>query len=151
MLQKLIYSIFNFLSSKFSNFYVFLFLELFLDEPAMVLRYWQGYAMLCLKLKDQKNNNGWRTLWTRQSAFSKIMVFLLFAQFGTKDAQIHKICHQLLSDQLTHQGHRYIRTNSFISWFDHLCEQVESREKWSKENYHKTQNQGKCEQWQFWG
>jgi hypothetical protein len=38
-LQKLIYSIFIFLSSEFLNFYVFLFLELFLDEPAMVLRY----------------------------------------------------------------------------------------------------------------
>ena len=40
MLQKLIYSIFVFLSSEISNFYViYLFLELFLDEPAMVLRY----------------------------------------------------------------------------------------------------------------
>ena len=39
MLQKLIYFIFVFLSSEFSNFYVFLFVELFLDEPAMVLRY----------------------------------------------------------------------------------------------------------------
>jgi hypothetical protein len=38
MLQKLIYSIFVSLSSEFSNFYVFLLLELFLDEPAMVLR-----------------------------------------------------------------------------------------------------------------
>ena len=40
MLQKLIYSIFVFLSSKISKFYVYLFiLELFLDEHAMVLRY----------------------------------------------------------------------------------------------------------------
>ena len=38
MLQKHIYYIFVFLSSEFSNFYGFLFLELFLDEPAMVLR-----------------------------------------------------------------------------------------------------------------
>ena len=39
-LQKLIYSILYFLSSEFSNLYVFvLFLELFLDEPAMVLWY----------------------------------------------------------------------------------------------------------------
>jgi hypothetical protein len=39
MLQKVIYSIFVFLSLKLSNFYVFLFLELFLDELAMVLWY----------------------------------------------------------------------------------------------------------------
>jgi hypothetical protein len=39
MLQKtnLFYFVFMFL--EFSNFYVFLFLELFFDEPAMVLRY----------------------------------------------------------------------------------------------------------------
>ena len=35
--------------------------------------------------------------------------------FGTKDAQIHKICHQLLSDQLTHQGQRCITIYSYIS------------------------------------
>jgi hypothetical protein len=39
MWQKLIYYIFVFPSLKFSNFYVFLFLELFLHEPAMLLRY----------------------------------------------------------------------------------------------------------------
>jgi hypothetical protein len=45
MLQILIYSIFVFLSSNFSIFVRFLFLELFLDEPAMVLRYLIGYIM----------------------------------------------------------------------------------------------------------
>jgi hypothetical protein len=45
MWQKLIYSIFVFLSPKFSNFYVFLFLELFLHEPAMLLR-WYGARQL---------------------------------------------------------------------------------------------------------
>jgi hypothetical protein len=37
--QKLIYSIFVFVSSKNFNFLHFLFLEFILDEPAMVLRY----------------------------------------------------------------------------------------------------------------
>jgi hypothetical protein len=39
MLQKLIYCIYVFMSSNFFGFYVFLFLELFSDEPAMVLQY----------------------------------------------------------------------------------------------------------------
>ena len=40
MLPKLVYSILVFVSPDFLIFYVFLFLflELFLDEPAMVLR-----------------------------------------------------------------------------------------------------------------
>ena len=46
MLQKLIYSIFVFLSSEFSIFYVFiLFLELFLNEPTMVVRYAKRQSM----------------------------------------------------------------------------------------------------------
>jgi hypothetical protein len=44
MMQKLIYSIFVFLSSEFSNIYV-LFLESFLDEHAMVLRYLVGTSI----------------------------------------------------------------------------------------------------------
>jgi hypothetical protein len=43
MLQKLIYLIFVFLSLEISNFYVFLFLELFLDKPGMVL--WYTYIL----------------------------------------------------------------------------------------------------------
>ena len=39
MLRKLISSIFVFVSLEFL-FFTFLFLELFLDKPAMVLRYW---------------------------------------------------------------------------------------------------------------
>jgi hypothetical protein len=38
-MQNLIHSIFVFMSSEFYNFMYFLFLKLFLDEPAMVLRY----------------------------------------------------------------------------------------------------------------
>jgi hypothetical protein len=47
MLQKLIYFVFVFMSSEFSNFYVF-FLELFLDEHAMVLQY-ELVAMIKVK------------------------------------------------------------------------------------------------------
>ena len=42
MLQKLIYSS-SFLSSCFSIF-TFLFLKIFLDKPAMLLRYWNSSA-----------------------------------------------------------------------------------------------------------
>jgi len=55
MLQKLVYSSFIFLSSEFSNFYIlFLFLELFLDEPTMVVSDIE-YHIYCRVCKSQES------------------------------------------------------------------------------------------------
>jgi hypothetical protein len=47
---------FVFLSLEFSNFYVFLFLELFLHEPAMLLRYMHRFYLYGISLHVLEEN-----------------------------------------------------------------------------------------------
>jgi hypothetical protein len=81
MLQKLIYSIFIFFLQNFIIF-TFLFLELFLDEPAMVLRYfiWR-YDFDILDLSNCNNNRG---LCENQNQLRR--------QFGTTPCYLTKNC-----------------------------------------------------------